>query len=111
MKLKIFIQPTCPACPPAKKLGKKLEKDIVVEYFDITQPHGLSEATYYDIMTTPTLILVEDSGKKIKTWTDVPDEDEVIKLLKSKTSNPKSVFRQRRVLRSRAEHDEGRVKS
>jgi glutaredoxin len=84
MTLKIFIQPGCPACPSAKELGKKLEKKIKVEYFDTSEPKGLAEATFYGVMATPTLILVENKDKVKKTWIGTPDEKEVLKEIKNK---------------------------
>lgn len=83
MTLKIFTQPACPACPAAKELGKKLEKKVKVEYFDILKPAGLAEATFYGIMATPSLILVENKSKIKKAWTGTPDLREVLDELKS----------------------------
>ena len=96
--LKIFTQPSCAACPEAKELGKKLEDKVNVEYYDISEPKGLSEATFYGIMATPTLILVENKNlrqasknldsrdarikhKIKKAWTGTPEQDEVLKVL------------------------------
>lgn len=78
--LKIFTQPVCPACPPAKELGKKLENKIQVKYFDTLTPDGLAEAQFYNVMSTPTLVLVEDK-KEIKQWIGTPEQEEVEKLL------------------------------
>lgn len=79
--LKIFTQPACPACPPAKELGEKLKDKVKVEYFDVSQESGLVEAKKYNIMSTPTLVLVEDD-KEVKTWIGTPEQEEVKKLLK-----------------------------
>lgn len=81
MELKIFTQPTCPACPPAKKLGESLKDKIKVDFFDVSLPEGLAEAAQYDVMTTPTIVLLNDE-KVVKAWLDTPNEDEVIKLIK-----------------------------
>lgn len=78
--LKIFTQPICPACPPAKELGEKLKNLIDVKFYDVSTPDGLAEARLYNIMSTPTLVLVEDN-KEIKTWIGTPSEEEVKKQL------------------------------
>lgn len=82
MTLKIFTQPQCPTCPAAKELGKKLESKVKVEYFDISKPAGLAEATFYGIMATPTLVLVENKNKIKKAWTGTPDEKGVLEEVK-----------------------------
>ncbi|MCX6807050.1 MAG: thioredoxin family protein [Candidatus Berkelbacteria bacterium] len=79
MTLKIFTQPSCPDCPPAKKLGKKLEDKIKVEYHDISTPKGLAEAASLDVMATPTLILLNDDGKVKKTWPGTFEDEEIFK--------------------------------
>lgn len=80
MILKIFTQPVCPACPPAKELGEKLKDQVKVEYFDTLTSDGLAEAQLYSVMSTPTLVLTEN-GKEIKKWIGTPEEEEVKKLL------------------------------
>jgi len=81
MILKIFTQPHCPACPPAKLLGEKLQKKVKVEFYDVTESKGLAEATLYGVMATPTLILLDDQEEVKKTWTGTPSEEEVVKEL------------------------------
>jgi len=76
MVLKIFTQPGCPACPPAKALAEKLEKKIKVDYIDVSKPEGLEEALKYSVMSTPTLILIDKKVEKI--WTVTPSEGEVL---------------------------------
>ena len=78
--LKIFTQPLCPACPPAKELGESLKESVKIEYFDVSTPDGLAQARLYNIMSTPTLVLVEDN-KETKKWIGTPGEEEVKKRL------------------------------
>ena len=70
MVLKIFTSPTCPKCPPAKKLGKEIKKEgeIKVEWFDISTVDGLAEASFYSVLFTPSLVLVNKAGKEIAGW-------------------------------------------
>ena len=83
MKLKIFTQSACPNCPPAKKLGRQLEKEtpeLKVEWFDTGEVEGMAEGAFYQVMGTPTLILIDDQDKLVKDWrSEVPDLKELVK--------------------------------
>ncbi|GAH46893.1 unnamed protein product [marine sediment metagenome] len=68
MKIKIFWQKNCPHCPEAKNIGKQLEKEITVQYFDIEKIDGLAEASYYDIASTPSIIILDSGDNEIKIW-------------------------------------------
>jgi hypothetical protein len=82
MEVKIFWQEQCPNCPPAKELGKKLEEEgIKVEYFNIKEVDGLSTATLFGIMSTPSVV-VSEGDSEIASWKgDVPSIEEVKKQL------------------------------
>lgn len=82
MLLKIFSQDMCLSCPPAKELGKKLEKEglVKVELVDVAKPEGLAEAKKHDVMSTPTLVLV-DGDKEVKKWVGMPGKGEVREML------------------------------
>ena len=79
MNLKIFTKDNCPNCPSAKEVGGKLEGEgFAVSYHDISSLEGLSEATFYDVMATPSMVLVNDNDHEIHSWRgDVPSLDEV----------------------------------
>ena len=83
MKLKLFTQPSCPNCPNAKQLCEKLEnKGINVEYHDIKTEEGLAEALFFNVMSTPSIIVVKD-GDEIKSWRGTtPSIQEVLEWLK-----------------------------
>ena len=68
MILKVFIQPGCYRCPAAKNLGNKVKKHLVVEFWDVTNADGLAEASFYNVYSTPSLILVSDDGKELAGW-------------------------------------------
>jgi len=82
MILKLFTQPGCPACPPAKNLAQKLEKEqtLRVEYIDVSQSQGLEEARKYGVMATPTFVLIDKTVKKI--WAGLPSEEEILEEIK-----------------------------
>ena len=81
MKLKIFTKLDCPNCPAAKKIGKELEgKGAKIEWHDLDEEEGLSEAVYWDVLSTPAFIITDDSDSEVKAWRgDLP----TIELLKT----------------------------
>jgi thioredoxin-related protein len=70
--IKIFGQPDCPGCPPAKKLAKEIEKLKIsktkVEYWNTRTVKGMAEGAFYQVMSTPTILLTDDQGKILKEW-------------------------------------------
>lgn len=68
MKIKIFWQKNCPKCPEAKNIGKQLEKEITVQYFEVDTVDGLAEASYYNILSTPSMVIVDNDENEIKIW-------------------------------------------
>jgi glutaredoxin len=63
--IKIFTKRECPKCPAAKEIGHVLQqKGQQVIYYDLETPHGLAEAAFYSVLSTPT-ILVEDEHERI----------------------------------------------
>ena len=82
MKIKLFTQDTCPKCPAAKKLCKELESRAQVEYHDVRTEDGLAESLFFNVMSTPTIIL-EKEGKEIKSWREkTPTMAEVLEWLR-----------------------------
>jgi len=82
MGVKIFWKESCPKCPKAKELGESLKKEgIHVNLFSLDEPGGLAEATFFSVMSTPTVI-IEKEGKEVVSWRDrVPAVEEVKKFL------------------------------
>jgi len=68
MKIKIFWQKNCPNCPEAKNVAKQLEKEAEVQYFDVDTVDGLAEASYYDIASTPSTVVLDNNENEIKIW-------------------------------------------
>ena len=84
MTIKFFGRPDCPKCPPAKELAKKLQKnqDFKVELYDLDNADGLAEGTLYGVMSTPTIIVVDDKDKEVVSWRgQTPTESEIKKHL------------------------------
>ena len=89
MKLKVFTKADCPNCPPAKALAKKLEKNGTdVEWFNLDEEEGLSEAVYFDVLSTPSLIIVDESDSEVRAWRgEVPLIDHIQKELQAKVES------------------------
>ena len=80
MKVLIFTKKTCPKCPPAKDLAGELEKEEIEVYsYDLDNPDGLAEAAMFNVMSTPSVIVVNNKGdREIKSWRgSVPSKEEV----------------------------------
>ena len=80
MKFKIFTKADCPNCPSMKVLGTELmEKGQDITYYNLDEINGLTESIMYDVIGTPTLILVDDQNNEIKAWrSSVPTLEEVL---------------------------------
>lgn len=86
MKLKVFTQPNCPKCPAAKKLARKIEKEnqVEIQWFDTSQVDGLAEAAFYQVMATPSLILLDERGSVVAEWRgETPGFKEVVSKIQS----------------------------
>ena len=83
MIVKIFWQPECPKCALAKEIGKQLEGEgVKVEYHNIKEPEGLAEATMLAVMSTPSIVVTDDSGIEKASWkATVPSIEEIRKAL------------------------------
>ena len=78
MKLKVFWKNDCPHCPDAKKLAQALEEMLEVQYLSVDSVDGLSEACMFNIMSTPSLVIVDKSDQEIESWRGVvPGFDEI----------------------------------
>ena len=64
-KVKVFVKDGCYKCPSAKEVGGLLlQEGVEVLYYDIDTADGLAEASFYGVLSTPTMI-VEDSSEKM----------------------------------------------
>ena len=79
MKVKIFWKKDCPHCPRAKKIGEMIDNTIEVQYCDIDTVEGLSEACMLNVLSTPTIILVDNDNNQLECWRGVVPELDHIK--------------------------------
>jgi len=78
MQIKIFWQPECPKCPKAKELGEKLKREgYEVELFNIKEIDGMAESVYYDVLSTPSVVVVDNGERKAAWFGEVPNADSI----------------------------------
>ena len=78
IKLKIFWKKDCPLCPNAKNIGKMVEDKIEVQYCNIDSVEGLSEACMLNVLSTPTIVMLDNNNKEIEAWRGIiPELDEI----------------------------------
>jgi glutaredoxin len=83
MIVKVFWQERCPTCPQAKALGERLEEEgLQVEYWNVKMVSGLTEAILHDVMSTPSVVLVDEKGQELAAWrSTTPNYHEIKKIL------------------------------
>jgi hypothetical protein len=77
--VKIFIKAKCPKCPAVKEIGTELKKEGVnVFHYDLDTIDGLAEASYYSVLSTPSIIIEDEEEKEVISWRGiVPSLQEV----------------------------------
>jgi len=82
-KIKLFWKNLCPKCEKAKDMGNLLKKEgfTVIDY-NLDTFEGLAEASFYGIMSTPSII-VEDSQENLLACFpgDIPKFPEIKEIL------------------------------
>lgn len=63
--IKLFWKENCPQCPQAKALVAHLEG---TELFNVEATSGLAEAAFYNIMATPSILVVDEKGGEVRSW-------------------------------------------
>ncbi|MBM4339714.1 MAG: hypothetical protein FJ110_09215 [Deltaproteobacteria bacterium] len=67
--IKIFVKAKCPKCPAAKEIGIELKKEgLPVFHYDLDTIDGLAEASFYSILSTPSLIIEDEEEKEVASW-------------------------------------------
>lgn len=65
MKIKLFWSENCPKCPQAKETVGDFDQ---VEYHNVEESDGLAEAAFYGILSTPSIVVVNEEGKEVSAW-------------------------------------------
>jgi len=63
LEFQLYTNKNCVKCPAVKQAIKELEKSlkISVTQIDTDTIEGMSEAAFYSILATPTLIVIENN--------------------------------------------------
>jgi hypothetical protein len=70
--IKIFIKTKCPKCPAAKEIGRELKKEgMPVFNYDLDTMDGLAEASFYSILSTPSIVIEDEEEKEVISWRGV----------------------------------------
>ena len=71
MTIKLFVKDDCPRCPAAKNACDGIEG---VQVFDVGDVDGLAEASFYGILATPSVLILDSDGREVVSWRGaVPD--------------------------------------
>jgi hypothetical protein len=83
--VKIFYKDDCPKCPLAKKLRDNLKKrNVDVFDYNVGTADGLAEASFYSVMSLPTVVVEDAKENGIGEWRgDVPLIEEVMTVVQS----------------------------
>ncbi len=84
MRLKLFWRRNCATCIPAKAVCEGLRGEgLEVEYVDMEELEGRAEAAFYQVMATPTAVLVDGRGEEVASWRGViPDRGDILRRLR-----------------------------
>ena len=70
--VKIFIKAKCPKCPAVKEIGTTLKGEgVPVFHYDLDTIDGLAEASFYSILSTPSIIIEDEEEKEVMSWRGV----------------------------------------
>lgn len=65
MAIKLFIKDDCPRCPAARKTCEGFNG---VEVFNVGEIVGSAEAHLYGVLSTPSVLVVDDVGREVAGW-------------------------------------------
>jgi glutaredoxin len=70
--LKIFTKAKCPKCPAVKEMGTELKKEgVPVLSYDLDTIEGLAEASFYSILSTPSIVIEDEAEREVISWRGV----------------------------------------
>jgi glutaredoxin len=82
VRIILFWKENCAKCPEAKKLLSQLKIEEY-ESFDVDTEDGLTEASYYNVLSTPSILILDNDDEEIAGWRGiVPSIVEILDALK-----------------------------
>lgn len=71
VNVKLFVKDDCPRCPAAKRAVEGIDG---VEVYNVGDIDGLAEASYYSILATPSILVLDAQGNEVQGWRgEVPE--------------------------------------
>lgn len=76
---KFFWKEDCPKCPAAKNIVQQMKsKGYVTADYNMDTADGLAEAAFYGVLSTPTLLLLDEKEHLLAEWRgNIPTLEEV----------------------------------
>lgn len=75
MEVKLFVKEDCPRCPAAKRACEGIDQ---LRIYDVDSVDGLTEATFHGVSSTPTVIVIDSTGREVAAWRGTaPDPSEL----------------------------------
>jgi thiol-disulfide isomerase/thioredoxin len=77
--IKLFWKQDCPKCPAAKRIFNNLRSEgfEIIDY-NLDTADGLAEGAYHGVLSTPTLLVIDEHDKELLQWRgDVPTFEEI----------------------------------
>lgn len=65
MEVKVFIREDCPECPAALQACEGIAN---LSVYDLSEMHGMVEASAFGVRATPSVLVVDSSGREIASW-------------------------------------------
>ena len=77
--IKLFWKQDCPKCPAAKRVSSNLKSEgFEILDYNLDTADGLAEGAYHGVLSTPTLLVIDENDKELLQWRgDVPTFEEV----------------------------------
>jgi hypothetical protein len=70
--IKIFTKAHCPKCPAVREIGTELKREgVSVFNYDLDTIDGLAEASFYSVLSTPSLIIEDEEEREVIGWRGV----------------------------------------
>ena len=70
--VKIFLKARCPKCPVVKEIGTTLKGEgFPVHHYDLDTIDGLAEASFYSILSTPSIVIEDEQEREVFSWRGV----------------------------------------
>jgi len=78
MTIKLFVKDDCPRCPAAKKAVEGIGG---IEVYSVDEADGLAEASFYGVLSTPTVLVLDETDREIASWRgEAPDRAALMRL-------------------------------